>query len=187
VSANTENPENEPKKRRRATPRQAEAGIANIRAFNESRAGMPNLRSGVNVVIRSGGAELPPLPYSAEIREQVSSLIDDAIVDLGGTEVVTGTQRMVLESSRLALTICALGARYLAEEGVVGRRGKPHGLLSTLASYANVIRLNAEALGFERKGKDARTLEAKLAEIAERESQDQQPDGASTDEVQKEA
>lgn len=147
---------------------------------------MPNLRSGIGVVIRSRGNELPPVPYASEIRESVSALIDQAITDLGGETEVTSTQKQVLESSRLALTIVALGARYLAEQGVVGRRGKPHGLLSVLGTYANIVRLNAAELGFERKGKDAKTLEAKLAEIAEREGRDEpaEPDGATTDEVQ---
>lgn len=179
------------KKRRRATPSQARAGIQNLVAFNESRSGMPNLRSGIGVVIRSGGNELPPVPNAGEIRESVSTLIDQAIADLGGEDVITSAQRQVLESSRLALTIVALGARYLAEQGVVGRRGKPHGLLSVLGTYANIIRLNAVELGFERKGRDAKTLEAKLAEIAERENEDRNdpdnPDGANADEVQKEA
>ena len=170
------------KSRKKITPAQRAARRQNLIRYRESVAGATATKSGVFTVIRSGGRELPSVPYAAEIRESVSALIDDAIVDLGGPDAVTATQRMVLESSRLALTIIALGGRYLAEQGVIGRRGKPHGLLSVLGTYANVIRLNAVELGFERRGKDAKTLDAKLAEIAERENQDQ-PDGATADEV----
>lgn len=173
-------------KSRRITPAQRAARRDNLVRFRESVGGATATKSGVFTVIRSGGRELPAVPYAGEIRESVSALIDQAIADLGGEAVITSTQRQVLESSRLALTIVALGARYLAEEGVVGRRGKPHGLLSVLGTYANIIRLNAVELGFERKGRDAKTLEVRLAEIAEREDPNQPGgrDGEGADEVQ---
>ena len=183
-----ENKTTEPKarkSRRKTTPAQRAARRENLVRFRESVGGATATKSGVFTVIRSGGRELPALPYAGEIRESVSALIDQAIADLGGEDVITSTQRQVLESSRLALTIVALGARYLAEQGVVSRRGKPHGLLSVLGTYANIIRLNAVELGFERKARDAKTLEAKLTEIAERENRAEPDnlDGASADEV----
>lgn len=124
---------------------------------------------------------MPPVPYASEVREQVSALIESAIVDLGGPEAITSMQKQILESSRLALTIVALGARYLAEQGVVGRKGKPHGLLSVLGTYANIIRLNAAELGLDRRAKDAKTLDVRLAEIAEREQNES--GGAKLDEI----
>jgi hypothetical protein len=171
------------KSRKKITPAQRAARRQNLIQYRESVAGATATKSGIFVTIRSGGRELPAVPYATEIRDSVSALIDDAVVDLGGPEAVTATQRMVLEGSRLALTVIALGARYLVEQGVVSRGKKPHGLLSVLGTYANIVRLNAVELGFERKGRDAKTLDAKLAEIAERENQDETdtPDGASAE------
>lgn len=158
------------KSRKKITAKQREARRANLVQYRESVGGSTATKSGVFTVIRSGGRELPPVPYAGEIREAVSALIDAAVVDLGGADAITSMQKQILESSRLALTIVALGARYLAEQGVVDRRRKPHGLLSVLGTYANIVRLNAAELGLERRAKDAKTLEAKLAEIAESEA-----------------
>jgi hypothetical protein len=157
------------KPRKKVTAKQREARSRNIAQYRDSVGGATATKSGVFTVIRSGGREMPAVPYAGEIREQVSALIDAAIVDLGGSETVTALQKQILESSRLALTIVALGARYLAEQGVVSGKGKPHGLLSVLGTYANIIRLNAAELGLERRAKDAKTLDVRLAEIAERE------------------
>lgn len=169
------------KSRKKITPRQREARSTNIARYRESIGGATALKSGVFTVIRSAGREMPPVPYAGEVRQQVSDLIEAAIVDLGGPEAITSMQKQILESSRLALTIVALGARYLAEQGVVGRKGKPHGLLSVLGTYANIIRLNAAELGLDRRAKDAKTLDVRLAEIAEREQAES--GGAKPDEV----
>lgn len=165
-----ENKNTEKQGRRPATPRQAKAGTANLIAYRNRVNGRPALKSGIHATIAAG--EIPAeIPYASEIRKQVSELIDDGIVDLGGRDAITSTQRQILESSRLALTIVALGARYLTTEGIVDRRTrKPHGLLSVLAVYCNTVRLNAETLGLSRKAKDALTLEGVVAEYRKKEN-----------------
>lgn len=159
------------KKAKTVTPAQRKARRENVLAFRQSVGGKTNLQHGVHTVIKSAGQELPPVPYAAEIREHVSALIDAAIADLGGETAITSMQKQILESSRLALTIVALGARYLASEGVVNRKnGKPHALLSVLGTYANIVRLNAAELGLQRQPRNAgSTLDSKMAEIAKRE------------------
>lgn len=152
--------------------RQAESGRRNLLKFREGNS-RPAMAHGIHTLIASAGATLPPVPGASEVREQVSGLIDAAIQDLGGKDAVTSTQRQILEAQRLALTIVALGARYLATEGIVSARtGKPQSLLAVLATYCNTIRLNAETLGLSRKAKDALTLEAVAREYAETETHD---------------
>lgn len=154
-------------KHRKITEKQRAARSHNIGAFNESRGGRPALKHGIGALLTTG--QLPPIPGAVEVRETITALIDAAVVDLGGPDQITSTQRQVLESSRLALTIVALGSRYLAQEGLLDqRRKKPHGLLSILASYCNVIRLNAVELGLGRRAEDAHTLEGVIAEYRER-------------------
>lgn len=155
---------------RTASPAARAAGKANLLRFRAENSA-PALSHGIGSVIASGGEIPDGIPDGAEVRELVSGLIDAAIGDLGGKSEVTSTQRQILESSRLALTILVLGARYLGTHGIVDRRGKPQGLLSVLGVYANIVRLNAVELGLSRKTKDAMTLEATLERIAEKESQ----------------
>ena len=153
------------RKKHKTTEKQREARRQNIVAFNQARGGRPALRHGIAGLIRTG--QLPPVPGAQEVRESVSEMIEAAVVDLGGD--VTSTQRQILESSRLALTVVGLGSRYLAQEGLMDRkRGKPHGLLSILASYCNVIRLNALELGLTRRARDANTIDGVIAEYADK-------------------
>jgi hypothetical protein len=148
------------------TEKQRAARRENIVRFNQSRNGRPALTHGVGTLLRTG--EVPEsVPGAIEVRENVAALIEQAVIDLGGPDQVTSTQRQVLESSRLALTVVALGTRYLAREGLMDRRHKkPHGLLSILASYCNVVRLNAEQLGLTRRAKDAHTVDSVIREYA---------------------
>lgn len=159
--------------RRRATKAQTEAGRANLVAFREQCDGRPAATHGIRTAIASNGQVLP-VPYANEVREAVTLLIDAAVVDLGGAEAITSMQRQVLESSRVALTIVTLAARYLSQEGIVNAKtGKPQGLLLILGGYLNTIRLNAETLGLARQARHAgggSALEAKFAEIAQREA-----------------
>jgi hypothetical protein len=156
------------KSRRRATPAQAKAGISNLRAFNAGRSGMPNLRSGISVVIRSRGAELPPVPGAAEVAEQADAIILQMVSDLGydRPEDVPAAKRAILESQRLNLLVLGLANRFLREEGILNpRSGKPHAILSVCVSFANSLRHNALALGLERKPR--RVGPATLAEYLE--------------------
>jgi hypothetical protein len=155
-------------KKRRTTVKQRASGAKNLAAYRASIKGGTNQKHGVIMALKSGGKELPA--DAGEIREAVSALIDAAVIDLGGPDQVTASQRAILESQRLCLTILALGARYLSAEGVVDRKSrKPQGLLAVLGVYMNGVRLNSLALGLERKSRDAKTLTQKFEEIAARE------------------
>lgn len=170
MSANAKNQERSSKKPRVVTEKQKKARAQNMRDYRASVGGATNLKHGVRLAIASGGKELPAIPEASEIRENVQSLLDAMVSDLGGETEITGSQKAILESQRLCLTILALGARYLSAEGIVDRKSrKPQGLLAVLGVYMNGLRLNSLALGLERKSRDARTLTQKLADIAERE------------------
>jgi hypothetical protein len=170
MSANTKNSERSSKKPRVVTAKQKKARAQNMRNYRASVGGATNLKHGVKLAIASGGRELPAIPDASQIRETVQSLLDAMVTDLGGETEITGSQRAILESQRLCLTILALGARYLSAEGIVDRKTKkPQGLLAVLGVYMNGLRLNSLALGLERKSRDAKTLTQKLDEIAARE------------------
>jgi hypothetical protein len=154
------------------------AGAKNLiawRASDDPRAAAPNRKSGLDALLRTG--QLPPyVPDAAEITKEVSDLIAEIVQDLGGVTEVTGQQKVILESQRLALLVLKLAGGYLQAQGILNKRGKPHPLLATVVSFMNSARLNSLALGLDRKPKDAKTLEAKLAEIAAlEESQNSDP------------
>jgi hypothetical protein len=156
MAANAKKPEQSPKKPRVVTEKQKKARAQNMRDYRASVGGATNLKHGVRLAIASGGKELPAIPEAAEIRENVKALIDDAIIDLGGPDEVTASQRAILESQRLCLTILALGARYLGAEGIVDKKSrKPQGLLAILGVYMNGVRLNSLALGLQRRPRNA--------------------------------
>jgi hypothetical protein len=186
VSANTK----KPSRAERANRKRA-AGIANLVEFNASRNGKPNLGSGVFTAIGTGGTELPPVPGASAIAERVDAVIDQMVTDLGyeRAEDAPAAQRAILESQRLNLLVLGLANRFLRAEGVLNRRGKPHSILTVCVSFSNSLRHNAVVLGLERKAKDAKTLEAVLGEIAEREDGDDSPksDRENDNEVQKDS
>jgi hypothetical protein len=160
--------EKKPNKGRKATPREVEAGRANLIAYRARVGGKTALQSGVYSVIRNG--EVPEaVPGAAEIEQAVGSIIDGFIADLGGSENVTNSQRVILSGLRLSLLVQALVESELKRTGIVDRRRRPNALLKTAATFINSARLGAVALGLERKARDAKTLDARLAEIAERE------------------
>jgi hypothetical protein len=156
------------KPKRTATPAQAAAGRQNLLKFNASRSGKPHLVHGVKSVIASGGAEIPPIPGGEEAARRVDSLIAGYIADLGGESEITTGRRTILAALRLSLLVLELSSRYLAEHGLLDANGRPHPLCHIANSYGNSARLHAVALGLERRTKDAMTLDAVLADIAER-------------------
>ncbi len=151
------------KSRRRATVRQAAAGQENLRQFNASRSGKPSLRPalrhGVHSLLATG--TLPP--GKEQLVQKVDAAIGAMVSDLGGESELTAQRRAILESQRMCLLVLALSNDYLRTEGLLNARGKPHPLLATVVSFANCLRLNALALGFERRAKTATlTLESYL-------------------------
>jgi hypothetical protein len=154
------------KKRRRATPQQAEAGRKNLLQFRAGR--QPNLKHGVSALVATG--EMPPLPEAAEIERAVGEIIAGFVQDLGGPEAVTNAQRVILSGLRLSLLVQGLAEVHLKRSGIVNRRTeKANSLLSVAATFINSARLGAVALGLERRARNVTTLAAKLQEIADRE------------------
>jgi hypothetical protein len=154
VEANVKNP----KTSRRATPKQAAAGIENLRVFNATRSGMPAIKSGVNVVIRSRGAELPPVPGARKVARQADAIVRQMVSDLGydSVEDVPAAKRAILESQRLNLLVLGLANQFLRSEGILNPRNrKPHSILSIIVSFSNSLRHNGLALGLERKPRRA--------------------------------
>lgn len=164
-------PDTEHPKKRRATPAQAEAGRNNLLRFNQSRSGKPRLLHGVKSVIASHGAEIPPIPGAEEAAQRVDSLIAAYVSDLGGESEITTGRRTILAALRLSLLVLELSSRYLAENGLLDARGKPHALLSIANSYGNSARLHAVALGLDRVSKNMTpTLDSALEQLAAKES-----------------
>jgi len=153
--------------------RQAVSGRRNLLKFRESNQ-RPALAHGIHATIASGGAAVPPVPHADEIRADVDALLAEMVNDLGGESEVTAAQKTILQSQRLCLLVLGLASSYLGREGLINRKnGRPHALLSVVATFGNSARLNALALGLERRAKriGPQNLQEHLAQIAEKESQ----------------
>ena len=162
-----------PKKPKNGGPDKRDViGKANLIRFR----GKAALKHGIRSVIDSDGATLPPVPHAEEIRAEVDGLIAEMVSDLGGQSETTAQQKTILRSQRLCLLVLGLASSYLSREGLINpKSGKPHALLSVCATYANAARLNALALGLERRARKVgpQTLQEHLAQIAEKESQNE--------------
>ena len=136
-----------------AYARRIAQGKANLLRFRKNPR-TAAVTHGVRSLIASRGAAMPAVPGAEEIREEVDALISEAISDLGGTSELTAQRKIVLESQRLALLVLKLAGAYLTREGLLNRKnGRPHALLAVAATYANSARLNALALGLERRAR----------------------------------
>lgn len=143
--------------------RAASSGAANLAAYREKVGKKTALKHGVDSLTNSG--ELPP--GLETIAVQVDEIVAAMVADLGGVSELTAQKRALLASQRLCLLVMMLSGDYLAREGLVNKRGRPHRLLATAACYGNLLRRNAESLGLERRPKDALTFEAVMQEYAE--------------------
>jgi hypothetical protein len=145
-----------PRKKTKITKRQREARRENIARFNRARGGQPALCHGINVVLRSGGSEMPPVPSAQEIAERVDGIIAAMVSDQGCTNEVElpAQRRALIHSERMCLLILGLADSYIRREGLLDRRGRPHPLLKVVATYANSLRLAATTLGLERRPKN---------------------------------
>lgn len=142
-----------PREKTPVTDAQRAARRENILAFNKARGGRPAAKHGITSAIVQGGRVPPELPDAAEINAEVNSLVAQIIADLGGADQITANRRTIVAAQRTVLTVLALAQRYIAREGLVSRKGKPHPLLGLLVSYVNAARLNAVALGLERRAR----------------------------------
>jgi hypothetical protein len=150
----------EQSERRPATDAQRKAGRENIAEFNASRCGKPALTHGIHSLITHG--ELPP--GREAIAERVDGILAEMVSDLGGETEVTAQKRAILESQRLCLLVLGLADGYIRTQGLLNERGKPHPLLASVVSFSNSLRLNALALGLERRPRKVESLHDVLAE-----------------------
>jgi hypothetical protein len=156
-----------PKKRRRATPAQAEAGARNLAEFKANADRPPNLKSGA----RSAGVMAGKLPKGfEELQDLVDGFYSGWVQDLGGEENLTSAKRALLWVSRGCLAVFALGLEYVKVNGLVGPDGDVAAVTKIMGTYGNSLRLNLQAAGLDRVPRNVtKTLEARLEEIAERE------------------
>lgn len=167
-------PEKTHKKRRGAAyKRRIDAGKENLLKFRKNPR-TAALKHGIRSLIDSKGDVMPSVPHAEEIRADVDTLVGEMVSDLGGESEITAQQKTILRSQRLCLLVLGLASSYLSREGIVNpKNGRPHAMLSVCATYANAARLNALALGLERRAKKIgpQNLQEHLEQIAEKESQ----------------
>jgi hypothetical protein len=136
-------------KKKPITESQRAAGKRNLVEFNKSRGGRPATKHGLGTLIATG--EMPAVPGAAEVEKAVEQIIAGFVSDLGGPEVITAGQRVILSGLRLSLRVQGLGEIHLKRAGVVSKESqKPTALLTVLATFINSARLSALALGLGR-------------------------------------
>ena len=161
------------KRRGAAYKRRIDAGKENLLKFRKDPR-TAAVTHGVRACIGSGGEIPPSLPYAPELKAEIDDLMSQMESDLGGPDQVSAQQRTILQSQRLCLSVLRLASVYLEREGLVNpKSGRPHALLAVCVSFVNASRLNALALGLERRAKKIgpQNLQEHLAQIAEKESQ----------------
>lgn len=153
--------------KRKATEGQAAAGAANLKSFLESTSEPPALRSGVFSAATKAG-RLPK--RHRKLQRLLDSFYEGWVSDLGGEENLTASKRAILWTARGCLAVFALGLEHIKENGLVNAQGDVQAAAKIIGSYANSLRLNLMAVGLERVPRNVtKTLEARLAEIAESE------------------
>jgi len=156
------------KKDKRSEPpnaAQIAARRGNIIAFNQS-AEPGALKHGCgSAAVRNG--KLPA--GNEDLQALVDSFYQGWLEDAGGEANLTAAKRALLWVSRGNLAVFALGLRYIEQNGLVDAEGDVQSVAKVLATYGNSLRLNLTAVGLDRTPRDAKTLEVKLREIAERE------------------
>jgi hypothetical protein len=151
----------------KVTPAQREARRNNIVAFNAQVDGKPALKHGAG----SADVKAGRLPKKfADLQPLVDGFYNGWVQDLGGEENLTNAKRALLWVSRGCLAIFALGLEHIKNEGLVCSNGEVQPVAKAIGTYANSLRLNLAAAGLERVPRNVtKTLEARLAEIAESE------------------
>jgi hypothetical protein len=172
VDNKIDNPKNG--KKAKITDKQRAARRANIVEFNKSRPQAPAMRHGV----QSAAVKAGRLPKGfEELQPLIDGFYDGWVEDLGGEANLTSAKRALLWVSRGCLAVFALGLEHVKAEGLVDADGDVQPVTKILATYGNSLRLNLAAAGLERVPRNVtKTLEARLAEIAEREQTDEKAD-----------
>jgi hypothetical protein len=155
------------RKKGTVTEKQRSARRANIVQFNQSRERPPAMRHGV----QSSAVKAGRLPKGFDaLQSLLDGFYNGWVEDLGGDANLTNAKRALLWVSRGCLAIFALGLEHIKTDGLVNESGDVQPVAKVLATYGNSLRLNLAAAGLERVPRNVtKTLEARLAEIAERE------------------
>ena len=151
------------RKTRKSTPRQRNAGKANLLRFRAHN-GRPALQHGIESLLQNG--RVPPVPDAERIAADADAIVGEMVSDLGGPSELTAQKRAIVESQRMCLLVLGLANSFIRREGLLSKKGKPHALLSTVVSFANTLRLNGVTLGLERKPR--RVGPSNLTEYLER-------------------
>ncbi len=138
--------------------RAAKAGAANLAAYRASVNGKPALTHGVQSFLNGGSAP-------SEITDKLAAYEAGLLSDLGNEP--STAQRALVETTCTALRVYLLARSYLLQ-GPPSQLKKKRWVFQTLATYLNTTRLNLLALGLERRAKDLLTVDAVLADIAEK-------------------
>ncbi len=127
---------------------------------------------------RSKSAMAGKLPKGfAELQQVVDGFYDGWVSDAGGLDNLTHAKRALLLVSKGCLAIWLLGLEHLSSaSGLVDEKGEVHSVTNVMGTFANTMRLNLVAAGLERQARTigGSALEAKFAEIAEREAAKEQ-------------
>jgi hypothetical protein len=168
------------KKDKRSDPpneAQIKARRNNMIAFNAERGGKPALKHGAtSAPVRAG------MVPDADLQLLIDEFYAGWVSDLGGEENITSARKAILFAAKGNLACFGMAMRYLERNGLVDEKGKVAPVAGILATFGNSLRLHLTAAGLDRKARDAKTLEVRLREIAEREhSEDNSHEDSKTD------
>jgi hypothetical protein len=138
--------------KRKASPAQAAAGRENLKRFNQSRGGKPNMRHGIQSFIATGAAP-------TAIEQRLDAFEEGLVKDLGGSP--STSEIALIQSARTCLGVCLMADAHIQQGGLANFR-KNRWVLTVTASYSNTLRLNLQALGVK-SGVDATRVVEDLA------------------------
>src|SRR6266851_9272388 len=101
--------DSQPEPKRKASPAQAAAGRENLKRFNASRNGKPNVKHGIQSFIATGAA-----PTTIETR--LDAFEEGLVKDLGGSP--STSEIALIQSARTCLGVCLMADAYVQQGGL---------------------------------------------------------------------
>src|SRR5258706_6841900 len=95
--------------KRKASPAQREAGINNLKAFNQSRNHRPNAKHGISTLIATGAAP-------TDIEQRLDLFEEGLVKDLGGSP--STSEIALIQSARTCLGVCLMADAFIQRGGV---------------------------------------------------------------------
>lgn len=138
---------------RKASDAQRAAGIANLKRFNASRNGKPNMRHGIKSFIATGAAP-------TAIEKKLDAMEQGLIQDLGGKP--SAAQICLLQALRTCLGVVMMTDAYVQQGGLKNFRNS-RWIMEISAAHSNSIRLHLQALNVSWSGNDPNNLAEDLA------------------------